>query len=140
MSVPQTIHDLVERFERQLDAYRSPQYNETQLRREFLDPFFKSLGLDIPYTEYAGRWDEIANVFSRDAVLKGSFDKFAESNKAKRGTAAVDDEFLKKSTSGRNTIGPTKLFRRFASTNWPLSPFVSLISPTTPTNPATTRW
>jgi hypothetical protein len=50
--------------------------------------------LYIPFTEYAQRWDEIAGVFSRDAVLKGSFDKFAESNKA-RDTAEVDDEFLK---------------------------------------------
>ncbi len=199
MSVPQTIRELVERFERQIEAYRSPQYNETQLRREFLDPFFKALGWDIdneqgyaeaykdvihedaikvgeatkapdysfriggtrkffleakkpavdiqhdaspafqlrryawtcelplsvlsdfeefavydgrfkpnyrdsasvarilyiPYTEYAARWDEIASVFSRDAVLKGAFDKFAESTKSKRGTADVDDEFLK---------------------------------------------
>src|SRR6266516_1605051 len=199
MGVPQTIRELVERFERNLDAYRSPQYNETQLRREFLDPFFKALGWDIdneqgyaeaykdvihedsikvgeatkapdycfriggarkffleakrpsvdikhdvgpafqlrrygfttklplnilsdfeefavydcrfkpdqhdnaaagrilyiPYTDYAGRWDEIAGIFSRDAVLKGAFDKFAESTKAKRGTADVDDEFLK---------------------------------------------
>jgi len=35
------------------------------------------------------RWDEIAGIFSRDAVLKGAFDKFAESTKAKRGTADV---------------------------------------------------
>src|SRR5438034_7086354 len=51
--------------------------------------------LYIPCTEYAERWDEIASVFSRDAVLKGAFDKFAECTKAKRGTADVDDEFLK---------------------------------------------
>lgn len=199
MSVPQAIRELVERFERQRDAYHSPHYNETQLRREFLDPFFKALGWDIdneqgyaeaykdvihedairigeaskapdycfriggarkffleakkpavdikndvspafqlrryawttklplsvlsdfeefavydgrvkpdqrdsaavarvlyiPYTEYTERWKEIAGIFSRDAVLKGSFDKFAESAKAKRGTAHVDDEFLK---------------------------------------------
>src|SRR6266699_2785204 len=199
MGVPAEIRDLTERFERNLDAYRSPQYNETQLRREFLDPFFKALGWDIdneqgyaeackdvihedaikvgeatkapdysfriggarkffleakrpsvdikndvspafqlrryawttklsltvltdfeefavydcrlkpdhkhsagigrilyiPYTEYARRWNEIADVFSREAVLKGSFDKFAESTKAKGGTADVDDEFLK---------------------------------------------
>ncbi len=57
MSVPQTIRELVERFERQLDAYRSPQYNETQLRREFLDPFFKSLGWDIDNEQgYAEAW------------------------------------------------------------------------------------
>src|SRR5438128_3950424 len=199
MSVPQTILELVERFERNKDAYRSPHYNGTQLRREFLDPFFKALGWDvdntaghteaykdvihedaikvgeatkapdycfriggtrkffleakkpavdiqhdvhpafqlrryawttklplsvltnfealavydcrvkpdqnhnaavarilyIPYTRYAERWDEIAGIFSRDAVLKGAFDKYAESNKAKRGTADPDDEFLK---------------------------------------------
>src|SRR5207244_6134593 len=48
-----------------------------------------------PYTYYAGRWDEIAGISSRDAVRKGAFDKSAESTKAKRGTADVDDEFLK---------------------------------------------
>src|SRR5439155_5009097 len=199
MGVPTEIRELTERFERNKDAYRSPQYNETQLRREFLDPFFKALGWDIdneqgyaeaykdvihedaikvgeatkapdycfriggarkffleakkpavdikhdvspafqlrryawttklplsilsnfeefavydgrvkpdqrdnaaiarvlsiPCTEYIARWEEISAIFSRDAVLKGSFDKFAESTKAKRGTANVDDEFLK---------------------------------------------
>jgi predicted type IV restriction endonuclease len=40
------------------------------------------------------RWDELAGVFSRDAVLKGSFDKFAESTNTKRGTAEVDAAFL----------------------------------------------
>ena len=46
-------------------------------------------------TDYAEEWDEkIAGVFSRDAVLKGFFDKFADSKKAKRGTATVDAAFL----------------------------------------------
>jgi type I restriction-modification system DNA methylase subunit len=47
------------------------------------------------FDQYPGRWDEIANVFSKEAVLKGSFDRFAEEKKGKRGTAAVDAEFLK---------------------------------------------
>src|SRR5207247_3059727 len=51
--------------------------------------------LYIPDTDYAKRRDEIAVILSRDAVLKGAFDKYAESTKAKRGTADVDDEFLK---------------------------------------------
>ena len=197
-SAPHSVLALVERFEHNSDAYESPNYNETQARREFLDPFFKALGWDIdnqqgyaeaykdvihedaikvgeatkapdycfriggtrkyfleakkpavdikndvnpafqlrryawttklplsvlsnfrefavydcrvkpdqkdkasvarvlyiPYTEYATRWHEIESIFSRDAVLKGSFDKYAEANKAKRGTAEVDDEFL----------------------------------------------
>jgi hypothetical protein len=32
---------LVERFARNCDSYRSGSYNETQLRREFLDPFWE---------------------------------------------------------------------------------------------------
>jgi hypothetical protein len=198
MPAPPIILDLVERFERNSEAYKSGNYNETQVRREFIDPMFKALGWDIdneqgyaeaykdvihedaikvgeatkapdycfriggtrkffleakkpsvdikhdvspafqlrryawttklplsiltdfeefavydcrfkpdqkdnaargrifyiPYTEYATRWHEIAAIFSRDAVLKGSFDKYAESSKAKRGTADVDSEFL----------------------------------------------
>jgi predicted type IV restriction endonuclease len=38
---------LVERFERNIEAYHSPAYNETQLRREFIDPFFEALGWDV---------------------------------------------------------------------------------------------
>lgn len=50
--------------------------------------------LYLRYEEYTDRWDDIAGKFSREAILKGSFDKFAESNKTKRGTAAVDTAFL----------------------------------------------
>ena len=48
----------------------------------------------LTYKDYAERWDEIAGIFSREAVLKGSFDKFAETKKGKRGTSPVDKEFL----------------------------------------------
>lgn len=43
--------------------------------------------LYLTYTEYAQRWDEIAAIFSRDAVLKGSFDRYAESSKVVRITS-----------------------------------------------------
>jgi predicted type IV restriction endonuclease len=46
-SVPKVILDLVERFERNREAYKSGHYNETQVRREFLDPFFEALGWSI---------------------------------------------------------------------------------------------
>jgi hypothetical protein len=202
------ILDLVQRFELQIDSYKSGQYNETQLRREFLDPFFKALGWDIDnesgyaeaykdvihedaikigeatkapdycfriggtrkffleakkpsvwiknepapayqlrryawssklplsilsdfeefavydcrikpdlrdsastariqyytFREYAEKWDDIAAVFSRAAVLKGSFDRYAETTKGKRGTADVDDEFLKTIESWRSDL------------------------------------
>lgn len=35
---------LVERFQRNIETYHSPAYNETQLRIEFIDPFFEALG------------------------------------------------------------------------------------------------
>jgi len=198
MPAPTVVRDLVERFETNRDAYHAGSYNETQLRREFLDPLFRALGWDIDNTagyaeaykdvihedairigafvkapdycfriggarkffleakkpavdirggtspafqlrryawsaklplsilsdfeefavydcrvrpakddpastarvffctcdEFEDQWDWIASVFSREAVLKGSFDKYAEGNRTKRGTAEVDDDFL----------------------------------------------
>jgi len=198
MPAPENIRQLVKRFEDHLDSYRSGKYNETQLRREFLDPFFEALGWDVfnkqgyaeaykdvihedsleiegatkapdyafriggqrkffveakkpavkietdispafqlrryawsaklplgvltdfeefavydcrakpdkkdkaslarialyGFKDYVDKWDEIAAIFSRDAVLKGSFDQYAENLKGKKGTTEVDDAFL----------------------------------------------
>jgi hypothetical protein len=44
---PDTLLRLVERFDRQRDAYAFSQYNEAQLREEFLNPFFEAMGWDI---------------------------------------------------------------------------------------------
>lgn len=48
----------------------------------------------IHYKEYVERWNEIVEIFSPEAVRKGSFAKYAESMKGKKGTADVDDAFL----------------------------------------------
>jgi predicted type IV restriction endonuclease len=42
-----TIKGLVNRFSDHLEEYKSPSYNETQVRRDFIDPFFEALGWDI---------------------------------------------------------------------------------------------
>ncbi len=55
-------------------------------------PFTALLDL-ITYDKYVDRWDQIASVFSYEAVRDGSLDKFAETTK--RGTQTVDDAFLK---------------------------------------------
>lgn len=47
MPAPQAVLTLVENFERNLDAYRDGKYNETQVRRDFIDPLFKALGWDM---------------------------------------------------------------------------------------------
>ncbi len=38
---------LVEKFSSQIDFYKSLNYNETQTRQDFINPFFKALGWDI---------------------------------------------------------------------------------------------
>ena len=215
MPAPALIHELVERFDRNRDAYRSGQYNETQARREFIDPFFEALGWDVnnrqgyaeaykdvihedaikiggatkapdycfriggtrkffveakkpsvklrddisaafqlrryawsaklplslltdfdefaiydcrgkpdksdkpsagrvlmlDYGDYLARWDEIAGIFSREAILRGSFDKYAESVTGKHGTAAVDDAFLREIEGWRDTLARTIALR-----------------------------
>ncbi|HUI92183.1 MAG TPA: N-6 DNA methylase [Chitinivibrionales bacterium] len=60
--------------------------------------------LYIKYDEYEKRWDEIAGIFSKDAVLKGSFDKYAEENRAKKGTTEVDDAFLSEIEEWRDLL------------------------------------
>ena len=47
MTAPNTVVDLVERYQRHATDYASSSYNETQVRREFIDPFFETLGWDI---------------------------------------------------------------------------------------------
>ena len=47
MSVPSRIIELVELFERNIDSYKSGVYNETQVRNEFINPFFTELGWDV---------------------------------------------------------------------------------------------
>jgi predicted type IV restriction endonuclease len=46
------------------------------------------------FEEYAERWDEIAALFSKEAVLKGGIDRFVKKLPGRRGTATVDAEFL----------------------------------------------
>jgi type I restriction-modification system DNA methylase subunit len=55
----------------------------------------------LTYKDYVEKWDEIYNIFSKEAVLKGSFDLYADSTINKRGTSAVDDAFLSEIESWR---------------------------------------
>jgi len=41
------IEEIILRFEEQITSYKKSDYNETQTRRDFIDPFFKALGWDM---------------------------------------------------------------------------------------------
>jgi predicted type IV restriction endonuclease len=51
MPVPQAVLDLIQRFEDNAAQYRSLGYNETEARRELIDPLFKALGWDVDNTQ-----------------------------------------------------------------------------------------
>jgi len=42
LAAPKEIVNLVERFQSNLASYRDVHYNETQVRREFVDQFFSA--------------------------------------------------------------------------------------------------
>ncbi|MGF2413882.1 MAG: hypothetical protein ACQUYJ_16240, partial [Ferruginibacter sp.] len=48
----------------------------------------------LTYSNYLSEFDFIWDTFSKEKVLKGSFDKFIQNDKNKRGTTTVDHEFL----------------------------------------------
>ncbi|HYR06034.1 MAG TPA: N-6 DNA methylase, partial [Gallionella sp.] len=56
------------------------------------------------YRDYANKWDEIAAIFSKDSVLKGSFDRYASTSKGKRGTSEVDGAFLEEIEGWRDLL------------------------------------
>ncbi|AXV37894.1 MAG: restriction endonuclease subunit M [Methanobacterium sp. BRmetb2] len=68
------------------------------------------------FTDYVEKWDYIYERFSKEAVRKGWFDKFAETDKKKRGTTSVDDEFLKEMEEWRELLA-----RNIANRNKELS-------------------
>ena len=56
------------------------------------------------FRDYESKWDEIAAIFSKEAVLKGSFDKYASGSKGKRGTTEVDSAFLEEIEGWRDLL------------------------------------
>jgi hypothetical protein len=62
--------ELIKTFERNIDTYRSQQYNEAQLRREFIDPFFEELGWDV--TNKAGHAQAYKDVIHEESIKIGA--------------------------------------------------------------------
>ncbi len=48
----------------------------------------------IKYTEFLKEFDYLWDTFSKERVLKGSFDRYIKSDTVKKGTATVDKDFL----------------------------------------------
>jgi hypothetical protein len=71
-AAPPLILELVERFILNKDHYLSPNYNEEELRHEFLNPMFQELGWDM--TNKEGASDAFKDVLYEEAIKAGSPD------------------------------------------------------------------
>ncbi len=119
-SAPKEIVDLVERFERNLDAYRSDAYNETRLRREFIDPFFRALGWDVD--NESGAAEAYKDVVHEDSIKIGGATKAPDYCFRIGGTRKFFIEAKKPGANLKQESDPAFQLRRYAwSSKLPLS-------------------
>jgi predicted type IV restriction endonuclease len=58
----------------------------------------------LTYEQYPDRWEEIAAIFSKEAVLAGALEKYAEETRRRRGTETVDSAFLREIEGWRSDL------------------------------------
>lgn len=58
----------------------------------------------LTFKDYLNEFDFLWDTFSKEKVLRGSFDKFVQGNLNKKGTATVDKEFLQSLDSWRTYL------------------------------------
>jgi hypothetical protein len=73
MNAPDKIKKLTETFDYNLETYKKGWYNETQVRREFIDPFFEVPGWDI--ANRRGYAEAYKDVIHKDAIKVGGVTK-----------------------------------------------------------------
>jgi hypothetical protein len=118
--VPSRVKELVETFDEHLETYRSQQYNETQLRREFIDPFFIQLGWDV--TNKAGYAQAYKDVIHEDAIKIGGATKAPDYCFRIGGVRKFFLEAKKPSVDIKGDPHPAYQLRRYAwSAKLPLS-------------------
>ncbi len=111
---PRQIPELVERFRENWSAYKSPQYNEAQLRKEFLDPFFEALGWDMENKQ--GYSEAYKEVIHEDAIKMGEGHKAPDYCFRVGGTRKFFAEAKKPSVDIKNDASPAFQLRRYAYT------------------------
>ncbi|MGD0896303.1 MAG: hypothetical protein ABR915_00620, partial [Thermoguttaceae bacterium] len=124
MPAPMAVRELIERYEGQRDSYRSDQYNEAQLRREFLEPLFEALGWDVYNRKgYAEAYKEVIH---EDAIRVGGRMKAPDCCfRAGGGTRNFFVEAKRPSADISEAAGPAYQLRRYG---WTAKLLVSLLS------------
>ena len=89
---------------------------DTRVKPVKNDPSATARTFYCTFDQYPDKWDDIAAIFSKSAILKGSFDKYAESNRKKKGTAEVDADFLAEIERWRDLLARNLALRNPALT------------------------
>jgi len=121
MAAPVELVRLAEQFELHAEQYRAGHYNETQLRRDFLDPFFKILGWDMDNEKgYAEAYREVIH---EDAIKIGGHTKAPDyAFRAGGSKTSFFVEAKKPSVDIQEEIAPAFQLRRYGySAELPLS-------------------
>ena len=111
---------MVERFDRNRESYLAGGINETQLRREFIDPFFSCLGWDIENKQgYAPAYRE---VIFEDSLRVGAETKAPDYCFRIGGMRKFFVEAKKPAVNIATDVAPAFQLRRYAwSAKLPLS-------------------
>jgi predicted type IV restriction endonuclease len=120
MAAPQTVLELIERFDRNHAAYRSEQYNEARLRIEFLNPLFEALGWDVNNKQ--GYAEAYKDVIYEDAIKIGGATKAPDYCFRVGGTRKFFVEAKKPAINLKDAPDPAFQLRRYAwSAKLPMS-------------------
>src|SRR5690554_4908111 len=115
------IKSLVQRFDEQKEFYKQADYNETQTRRDFIDPFFKALGWDVDNEN--GYAESYREVIHEDRVNVGGATKAPDySFRLVGGKRLFFLEAKKPSIDIKEDINPAYQIRRYGwSAKMPIS-------------------
>ena len=110
--VPAAITTLVQSFDFHREAYRRGQYNETQLRREFIDPFFRTLGWDVDNNKrYSEAYKEVIH---EDPIRTRGSTEFIDYSFRIGGSRKFAVEAKKPAVNIKDDAGPALQIRRYA--------------------------
>jgi len=114
------VEGLVERFARNLDFYKRPDYKETPVRTEFIDPFFEALGWDV--RNVRGYAEQYKDVIHEDAIKVSGATRAPDYCFRIGGVRKFFLEAKKPAVSVKGDVGPAYQLRRYAwSAKLPLS-------------------
>ncbi len=111
MSIRLKIKNIIKRFDNQIDRYKQSDYNETQTRIEFINPFFTALGWDVENKQ--GLSITHCPVIHEDTLKIGRATKIPDYSFRVGGVRKFFVEAKKPSISLKNDPEPAYQLRRY---------------------------